>query len=390
MIFNLLNYITGTVTVRVRGAMPEKFINLCMMDKKSLLSINTQKGEFIVCMKLADFLSIRPLVRKSRNRIQVIGYSGLPFGIRKMKQRKMLIVGGAIFLILLNVLMSYIWFVDIIGVNSIPTYQIQSFLYENGLKPGRLKEEINAKNIEKQLLVSMSEIAWVSIRFTGTRAVVEIVEKTMSKEQDKAPAHIVAGKDGVITEVIALTGESIVKKGDTVKKGDVLIKGINNASNQLIRANGIIKARVWYEAYGETELQNIIYERTGKQEFGVALRVGAYEILLKKPIIHPEEQFEVEVMNKKVSWWRNSDITVESIISTYYEVNAKRNELTLEEAREVGKRKALAEVQSLIPETAQVLTRTVDILKIPETNLVRVKVSVETAEDIGQFLTIYE
>ncbi len=401
MIFNLLTYITGTVTIRVKGAMPEKFINLCMMDKKSLLSINNQSGEFIVCMRLSDFLRIRPLVRKSGNLIQVISYSGLPFEIKKMKQRKMLLLGGGVFLFLLNMLLSYIWFVDVIGVRSIPADQIRTFVYESGLKPGNLKGKINTKTIEKEILVCMPEVAWVSISFTGTRAVVEIVEKTMGKEQEKTPAHIIAGKDGVITEVIALTGESAVKKGDTVKKGDILIKGfayggkmtapmVANLPTQFIRAHGIIKARVWYESYGESTLEKICYERTGRQEFGVTLRIGQHDILLKKPNLHSEQQFEVEVLNKKLVWWRNRDIAVESNISTYYEVHANIYELTLEEAREEAKQKALTQVQLLIPETAQVLSRTVEILKTSEANLVRVKVNVETAEDIGQFLTIAE
>ncbi len=122
----------------------------------------------------------------------------------------------------------------------------------------------------------------------------------------------------------------------------------------------------------------------------MTLRIGQHDILLKKPNLHSEQQFEVEVLNKKLAWWRNRDIAVESNISTYYEVHANIYELTLEEAREEAKQKALAQVQLLIPETAQVLSRTVEILKTSEANLVRVKVNVETAEDIGQFLTIAE
>lgn len=62
--------------------------------------------------------------------------------------------------------------------------------------------------------------------------------------------------------------------------------------------------------------------------------------------------------------------------------------ISIEEARELGKAKALSEVQLLIPETAQVLSRTIEVLQTPEANLVRVKVNVETAEDIGQFINI--
>ena len=393
MISNILNYIKGTVTIKVSGAMPEKFINLCMIEKKYLLNITKKNDDFIVCMRLSDFFSLRPLVRKSQIRIQVVDYAGLPFLTKKIKRRKMLVVGAVVFLTLLNVLMSYIWFVDIVGMHSLTASQIKEVIYEQGLKPGALKDTMSTKMIENQILIKIPEIAWVSVNFTGTRAVVEIVEKTMPKELDKAPANIIAAKDGIITEIIALAGQSAVKKGDTVKKGDILIKGVANdgkapiinSTPQMIRANGIVKARVWYEGYSETELLQTIHERTGRQEIGVTLKVLQHEILLKKVALDADQQFEVEVFNKKLSWWRNSEIAVESIVSTYYEVNTTALSLSIEEAREYSKAKALAQVQSLIPETAQVLSRTIEVLQIPETNLVRVKVNVETAEDIGQF-----
>ncbi len=78
-----------------------------------------------------------------------------------------------------------------------------------------------------------------------------------------------------------------------MKRGDVLIKGVSyegavvdsimiNPPQQKIRAKGIIKARVWYEGYGESELVTTVHERTGRQEIGVALRVGQQEFQLKK------------------------------------------------------------------------------------------------------------
>lgn len=399
MTVKLFNYITGTVTLKVSGPMPEKFMNLCMNHKKSLLSISKKDEDFIISMSLSDFFSMRPLVRKSQNHVKVIGYAGLPFVTREIKRRKMLVVGGAVFLLLLNLLMSYIWFIDILGAKSIPGQQVRGVLYEQGLRPGRLKDQVDVKKVQDQILLSIPEIAWVSIEFTGTRALVEIVEKTLPKALDKAPAHIVAAKDGVITEVIALAGESAVKKGDTVKKGDILIKGVayenkTATSNQseaaplLIRAKGIVTARVWYEGYGETELVQSIRERTGQEYVGVKVRIGERVMTLKEVKMPPDQLFEVEEVNKKLTPWRNCDIVVESIISTYYEVRNIDVHLSLEEAREQGKTKALADLQTLIPETAYVLLRTIEVLKTPETNLVRVRVNVETAEDIGQFMNL--
>lgn len=397
MIFNLHNYMGGTVTFKVSGPMPEKFINLCMLEKKNIVSISKRDNDFIVCMGLKDFFCIRPLVRKSKNRIQVIGYWGLPFITRRIKKRKMLVIGGALFLIVINILISYIWFIDVVGMKDVPVRKIKDCVYQYGLKPGVLKEEVNAKFIENQILLSIPEVAWVSINFTGTRAVVEIVEKTVPKEVDKAPGDIIASKDGIIIEVIALAGQSMVKKGDTVKKGDILVKGIardgkevlstaSEVTPQIIRANGIVKARVWYEGYGEADLVTARRERTGQKKVGITLRVLEHDFCLKPVKIDSEEEFEVEVMNKKISWWRNSGIAVESIINTYYEITTNMVELSNEEARAQGEVKALAEVEYLIPETAHVLARTIEVLKTPESNLVRVKVNIETVEDIGQFM----
>lgn len=378
--------------------MPEKFINLCVMQNIFLWGLTKNKEGLFVCMRLADFFTIRPIVRNSKNHIQVVHYSGLPFLARKMKRRKMLVIGAVLFLIVLNTLFSYIWFIDIIGIKAISSQQIRNLVYENGLRPGMLKNEIPIKKVENQIIATLPEVAWVGITFTGIHAVVEIVEKTTSKPQDRAPANIIAVKDGVITEIIALAGQSVVKKGDTVKKGDLLIKGvsyegpvvdstISSLPPKKIRANGIIKARVWYESYGESELVTTIYERTGHQEIGVALKVGQQKFQLKKVVEKPGKLVEVEVFNKKLFWWRNSDIAVESSISTYYELDAKRVEVSMEEAKEQGKVRALTALQSLIPETAHVLSRNIEVLQMPEKNLVRVKVSVETIEDIGEFLT---
>ena len=397
MIFDILTYMKGTVTCKVSGVMPEKFINLCMMEKKVLLSITKKKDDIIICMGLSDFLSIRPLVRKSKNHLEVISYSGLPFITRRIKRRKMLLVGAMIFLLLLNLLMSYIWFVDIIGLQTLSAIRIKEFADQNGLKPGTLKNTVNTKLIENQILFSFPEVAWVGIHFTGTRVVIEIVEKTIPKEVDKAPADIVAIKDGVISEIIPLAGQSAVKKGDTVKKGDILIKGVlyeQKPTNsivpdtlpQLNRANGIVKARVWYESYGEVAFVQTVYQRTGREETGVALRMGNEEFVLKKVNVDPNKRYEVEVTNKKLPWWRNREFIVESNISRYYETDPMTITLSIEEAREQAKVIALEKIQSLIPETAQVVRRNIEILKIAEKNLIRIKVHIETAEDIGQLI----
>lgn len=399
MIRNFSHYIKGTVKIKVSGPMPERFINLCVMQDIFLWGISKTSEGLFVCMSLSDFFSIRPIVRNSKSYIKVVDYYGFPFIAKKIKKRKMMVIGAILFLLVLNTLLSYIWFIDIVGTKSIPVQQIRDIVYKNGLRPGILKNDIPVKSIENQVTIDLPEVAWIGIRFTGIHAVVEVVEKTVSKPQDKAPADIVAAKDGVITEIIVLAGQNAVKKGDTVKKGDILIKGVSyegvagelpaeSSLPQYIRAKGIIKARVWYEGYGESELVSTVYERTGRQEIGVTLKFGQQNFQLKRVELKPDCLVEVETFNKKLFWWRNHDIIVESTINTYYELSEKKVEISVEEAREQSKAKAFAFLQALIPETAHVLARNIEVLQIPEKKLVRVKVNVETVEDIGEVTSV--
>lgn len=311
----------------------------------------------------------------------------------------MMLIGALLFYVLLQALSAHIWFVDVTGQVGLPGERIKAVARQYGLRPGVSKDGVDVRTVERQLLLNISEIAWVGVNLTGTRAIIEVVEKTPPKQEDRSPADIVAAKTGVITEIIAMTGQPVVNQGDTVKKGQRLISGAIVESMppvapgqpaslvappRLVRANGIVKARVWYESYGEAALVKNVYERTGRQTVGIDLQIKEHPIALKQAPAQPFALFQVEVIHKKLPSWRNSDFAVESTISIFHEIIAHSQEISWEEARDLAKGKALQTVQALIPESAQVLTRGIEILKAGEPGLVRVKVTVETIEDIGQ------
>lgn len=401
LLLRFANYFRGSVRIRISGPFPEKFINLCLARDIFLWGIFRDDGDLIAFIRLADFLRIRPLVRMSRSRVQVVGHGGLPFTVKKVRRRKMMVIGAVVFLFLLNLLSSYIWFVDVSGHKVLAADSVRTLVANHGLRPGARKDLIDTKTLEKEVLLTLPEVAWVGITVTGTRAVVEIVEKTLPRAEDKSPAHVVAAKDGVITEIIALAGQAAVKKGDTVKKGDLVIKGfpppppsedgnppVITVPATLIRASGIVKARVWYESYGEAGLSQEITERTGRQVMAITLKVGQHEIVLKKAPEQPFPRFETEVIGKKLPGGRNSEFIVESTINIFHELTSAKHDISPEQARDLARGKALSTVQKLIPEGAQVLGRDIAVLQTAETGLVRVKVMVETVEDIGQTMNI--
>lgn len=404
MMSNAVNYLRGAVRIRVDGGMPEKFINLCVMQNIFLWGITKNNTGLFAWMRLEDFFTIREVVRKSRTRITIVRRYGLPFTAKRLKRRKILLIGPVVFFLALNILSSYVWFVDVIGLKNLPDGRIKEIAFQQGLKPGALKNDINTKAIENEILLNHPGVAWIGVNFVGTRAVIEIVEKTVPRQEDKSPADLVAGKDGVITEIIVLAGQSMLKKGDTVKKGDLLIKGavqqplevpeamtkppVPAVQDQPIKAKGIVKARVWYESYGEAELITAVHEQTGRQQLGVLLKIGSNEFVFKKPDLTQFMLYEQESIHKKLPLWRNSDLLVESNIDVYHELDTKWLTITLEQARDAAKSKALDQLQRMIPETAHVLSRNIEVIKTTEANLVRVKVTLEAEEDIAESVII--
>lgn len=398
-----MNYLRGTVKIRISGIMPERFINLCITEQIFLWGINKINEDLVAWIRLDDFFRIRPLVICSHTKVKVLAQRGLPFVVKRIKQRKMLMLGSILFFALLYTLSSYIWFVEITGLKNVSEQGVRTVAEQYGLRPGAVKTGINSKMIEREIALHVPEIAWVGINFTGTRAVIEVVEKTMPNQEDKLPAHLIAGKDGVITEIIALAGQAAVKNGDTVKKGDLLIKGIafepvpipaegqppiTTVPQELIRAKGIIKARVWYEGYAETELKQTSTARTGNQQLAVTIKIGSTAMSFNELPEQPYKEFETEIIYKQLPLWRNRELAVESTITIYREMTSNYIEKSFEQACNEAHAKAIQTVQNSIPETAQILSHNYEVLKTSEENIVRVKVNVETIEDIGQTINI--
>lgn len=402
LMLRFANYFRGAVRIRISGPFPERFINLCLTRGIFLWGISRDNADLAAFIRLPDFLRIRPLVKLSQTRVQVVGYGGLPFTVKRVRRRKMMVVGAVLFFFFLNLLSSYIWFVDVTGQKLLAGDRIKALAAAHGLKPGVRKDRVDTKGLEQDILLGLPEVAWVGVNVTGTRAVIEVVEKTLPKPEDKSPANVIAAKDGVITEIIAIAGQAAVKKGDTVKKGDLLIKGVPpepppaedgkpppiTAPAAPIRAAGIVKARVWYESYGEASLTQEVERRTGNQTLAIILRAGGHEWVLKRAPAQPFPRFETEVVRKKLPTGRNSDFAVESIINIFHELQSEQHDISPEQARELARGKALSSVQNLIPEGAQVLSRDITVLNTAEPRLVRVKVMVETVEEIGQTMNI--
>jgi similar to stage IV sporulation protein len=169
----------------------------------------------------------------------------------------LLFAGFGFFVASLYFLSSFIWFVTVSGTERLDAGVIAEFLNKSGLKAGAFKYGLNERDIEFALSARFAEIAFVSVDIKGTRAAVVIKETKPAPEMfdSTIPSNIVAASEGLIVSIATSGGTPLVKAGDVVAKGDILVSGeltIGSADTgfkrEYTRAGSVVWAEIIYQS----------------------------------------------------------------------------------------------------------------------------------------------
>ena len=227
MIFKiLLGYISGYVNISVEGYFIERFINMCISKGILLWNMRRQKSTYLQTnISKKDFKKVKNIARKTKCRVAINSKKGLPFILNRYKKRKIFVIALLIIILSIFTTSRFIWNIEILGNEKIETKEILEELNEKGIVIGVLKSKIDTDEIIRQIRLKRNDIAWMSIDLNGTNAIVKIVENTEKPEIiDKNDyCNIVANKAGVITKINARSGTPLVKIGDVVTEGTILV-----------------------------------------------------------------------------------------------------------------------------------------------------------------------
>lgn len=405
-LLKLWSYVMGYISVTVEGSSLEKFINLATSRGIYLWDISrVGQNRFVAKVRLNGFRGLRHVGKRVDCRVKINQKSGAPFLISRVKRRRMLLAGALLFLIAIYAFSSVVWFIDIKGAKHITQAKLLEDMAQVGLTHGAPKWKLDSSVIEKHLLDQNPRLAWAGVEVRGARVVVEVRERKVVVEdpQNKQPAHIVAKKKGLIKEVLVLAGRPVVKEGDNVEKGQVLISGMvydanlpgtsalvdPEASDELIynkpiRAGGMVRARTWYEGYGEAQIDESGWRPTGHKAERLSIKIGSKEIIVKGPQKAPYQRFKQKTEVKTLPLWRNIRIPVEVIKTEYAQIEEYHIQRTVEQARQLAVQRALSKVKGRLEANARLTERKVTDLPSEKDNLIRVNLKVEAIEEIGQ------
>lgn len=284
------DFIKGYVQIEVKGSFCEKFLNLVI--KKGIVIKNIYRvsvDKIYLTIYIKDFLKIKSVAKTSSCKIKIAKKIGAHFTFVKYRKRIILLSGIAICALLVYTMSNMIFTVEIYGNSTLKTEYIEQLLNKNGIRPF-VFNNIKGSDVAKSIMSKNENIAWIGIEVSGSKVVVEVVEKPNLPEvyDPEEQFNIIADADGIISYFQLKKGFSVVQMRDTVKKGQLLISGVTDSQTQDIRylnPEADIKMISWITEKSETALTKNIDNLTKNKVTNIYLEINGktYGITRKIP-----------------------------------------------------------------------------------------------------------
>lgn len=337
-------FLRGYLRIRVWGYSPERFMNLCCNHNILLWDIEKcSEDSYNMNISLNGYFQIRPFVRKTGTKVAVLSKFGLPFFIPHLKLHSFFLIGIVGTFLFLFWTTGYVWKIEMTGNNELQTKELMDFLEERDIKIGSKKNIVQVEELEKAIRTEFPNITWTSVQLEGTKLWIQIKEndKILTvEEKTKRACDLVAEKDGIITSIITRNGVPMVKAGDEVKAGDILVSGrvpiYNDAGEvinyQLYAADADVYLECSYQFQATMPISYILHDYTGKEYKSIYLKLFDKEISF--PDYREKENCDVTENRKQLEALDQWFLPFFYGIDSYTEYNPVKAKYTKEEVKE--------------------------------------------------------
>ncbi len=386
---DLWSYIKGYVIIRVRGRSLERFVNTVVARGVDLFGIIRVDDRSLVARAyLRDLPSLGRILKETDCRGRIEEKVGVPFIARRLARRRGLVAGAILFSVALYVLSSFVWFVEVRGVERTTPEAVLGLAAKHGVRPGVLRRSIEPGEVARLIMAEIPDLAWAAVHIRGTMVNIEVVEKTLP-EMVAGIVDVVAAEDALVTNMIVLSGEPVVSEGETVTKGQVLVAGIilrpeggDEKPPEFVNARGIVLGRVW-RAHSETlKLVREIVTETSKVARVRRVELGGLKFTLG-PKTAPFADYEEEQRSYTLCPGRGKEALLGIDVTTYREVVRRTEVLDREDVLAEARARARSALTARLPQGARVLDEREDV-RYSQGGALTYTMTIETSEDIAR------
>ena len=312
MLIRFFKWFRGYLLVQLCGYAPERFINLCRNRNILIWDMHKTENGYQCYMTIKGFRQIRPIAKKTKTKVRIVARFGMPFVLQKTKKHKGFLIGIFLCIGLVYAMSLFIWDITLEGNDSYTEDIIFHYLKEINVEPGVRKAKLDCQEIEASIRKKYPDIGWVSAEIKGTKLNLKIVETNMPVpyETSAEPVHLVASHDGIIYSIITRQGTALVKKGDQVKKGDILVSGIIDIildNSEIIKkepvvadADVLLETRYQYKKKIPVAYKKHAY--TGRKKMVYSITVLNRTLKLQNPLknLHSSKKYDIMATEKNL------------------------------------------------------------------------------------------
>ena len=280
-----------TTKITFDGLNLEKLLNtlqkeqICVLKAKKLSKITCEIVIYTAfCQKVVALLN-----KKCYNNIYVCNMGSVAF-LQKCKQHVALLVAICLIFPMLAISSAFCWKINVDGYDR---QQVLDVLGDLSVKQGCLLSKLDVSALENQLSSKLG-VSYALVERCGSTLNVKIVQTQTANPPVNlnTPADIVASHSGVITRLVVLQGNAVVKVGDRVSKGQLLIEGKRvflDGTYQPVTALGQVWATVESTCTVDFVASKLVLRPTEKVFYRTVVKLGNY--VSAKPI--PFDYFTV-------------------------------------------------------------------------------------------------
>ena len=226
---SLLRWVTGCYAVSVSGR--DLIDTVTVMMKRSIAYRDLKRCEDGTGTFLIPRKGYRELVRVLGPRgasVTVLREYGLPALVRRYRRRPGIAVGALLFFSLCFLSERFLWDIDVTGNETISDVEVLETLSSLGCSIGTPIRKVDFFAIGNEYLCEEPRASFAAANLEGTTVHVVIREKKEAEKQtaEHGPSNLVSTVNGRIVTPEVISGQLLVKAGDVVTEGQLLVSGI--------------------------------------------------------------------------------------------------------------------------------------------------------------------
>ncbi len=361
----------------IMGRYPENLLNRCIASGIRVSRVERTAGGVSLRMRARDVKKLKNAARGSGCRVSIVQKSlavRITKGFGSATVFLLTLIIGAIAMYALS---RRVWLIRVQS-EEMPAGEIIRILESAGVRVGALKRDIDLAEAGRALQWD-DRVAYSKLSLTGIA--VNVIVKEIS---DREPVFwavcgdsIIASKDCIVGFISAESGRALVRKGQSVHAGDVLISGdlSDMKEGYLVPAKGIVLGETAYSASATAGYLRNSLERTGAHCEGVSLGFFGREIETAKAFVRSEREC-------RHSAYLGFGLAVKVNAFTDYELDDKPVPDTPEGIRERAKLAAQEKLAAILPKDASIISAEAHYNENPDGSITAL-LTVITLEPIG-------